>query len=78
MSTLQAVIAFAAETSGHDSDKTLFYIAGIACAVWAVIVSAIGIKRHENWPSSNGVATAIMGISAVLVVFAMATSILTS
>ena len=78
MSTLTALITFAAETSEHSSDKTAFYVAGGVLAVWAVIVSAIGIKRHADWPSNSGVASGIMGLSALLVVAVLATSILTS
>ena len=82
MSTLSALIAFAAETaehgSGHDSDKSAFYIAGAVLAVWAVLVSVVGIKKHgSDWPS-KAVATGIMGLTALLVVATAATSILTS
>ena len=69
-----AILVFAAEESSH----TAFYIAGGLLALWAVVVSFIGIRGHENWPSSEGAARGIMGISAVLVVAAMATAVLTS
>ena len=79
MSTLLALISFAAETAGEheEPDKTLFYIAGGALAAWAVILSAIGIKRHADWPASKGTARAIMALSAILVAFAMASAVIT-
>ncbi len=39
---------------GEETSKTPFYVAGIALAVFAVIVSAIGIRAHGHWPSSSG------------------------
>lgn len=73
---LQAIVTFAAEEAHHQS-HTAFYLAGGALALWAVIVSFIGIRRHENWPSSESAARGVMGISAVLVVLAMATAVIT-
>ena len=64
---------FAAETS-----HTLFYICGGGLALWAVLVSFVGMRGHEDWPSNDGAARGIMGISAVLVVLAMATAVITA
>jgi hypothetical protein len=77
---LHAFIVFAAEAAeeAEEHSHTAFYLAGGALALWAVFVSFIGIRRHENWPSSDGAARGIMGISAVLVVAAMATAVLTA
>jgi hypothetical protein len=69
---LHAFIIFAAEAAEEETSKTPFYIAGSLLAVWAVVVSAIGIARHADWPGSVGTSRAIMGISTVLVVLAMA------
>ena len=78
MSTLTALITFAAETAEHEeTSKTLFYVAGGILAVWAVLVSAVGIKRHADWPASDGVARGIMGFSALLVAFVLASAIIT-
>ena len=74
---LEATVLFAAEAAEHTS-HTPFYVAGGALALWAVIVSAIGIRGHERWPSSPAVATAIMAISAVLVVAACATAVISA
>jgi hypothetical protein len=66
----------AAET-GEETSKTPFYVAGIALTVFAVIVSAIGIRAHGHWPGSAGTARAVMGLCAVLVAATMATAVLT-
>jgi nitric oxide reductase large subunit len=77
---LHAFIVFAAETleETEEHSHTAFYVAGGVLALWAVLVSFVGIRGHENWPSSDGAARGIMGISAVLVVAAMATAVLTA
>ncbi len=74
---LHALLTFAAEEAGGTS-HTAFYIAGAAAAAWAVIVSLIGIRRNADWPSSDGAARGVMGISLVLVVAAMATAVITA
>ena len=68
----------AAETIKDEPSKTPFYIAGGLLAVWAVVLFAIGMRAHDDWPSSSGTQRGIMGISAVLVVAAMATAVATS
>jgi hypothetical protein len=73
---LHAIVTFAAAEA--ESSHTIFYVAGGILALWAVLVSFIGIRGHENWPSSDGAARGIMGISALLVVFAMATAVITA
>lgn len=75
---LHAFLTFAAETAGEEESPTLFYIFGGALALWAVIVSFVGIRRQENWPGSEGTARAIMGISSVLVVLAMASAVISA
>ncbi|MCW3010488.1 MAG: hypothetical protein JWO90_892 [Solirubrobacterales bacterium] len=71
--SVTALLVLAAEEA--ESSKTVFYIAGGALAIWAVIVSLIGLSRPE-FPRTEGVTRGVYGISAVLVVFAMASSIL--
>jgi hypothetical protein len=61
----------------EQKDHTAFYVAGGVLAGWAVLVSFIGIRGHERWPS-DGAATAIMAITAVLVVAACATAVVTA
>ena len=75
---LQALITFATEAAEHEeTSKTPFYVAGIALTVFAVIVSAIGIRAHGHWPGSPGTARAVMGVCAVLVAATMATAVIT-
>ena len=75
---LDALTLVLAATEGHGSSKTAFYIAGAVLAVFAVIVAVIGIKRIDSFPASKGQARGVIGLAALLVVAAMATSILTS
>jgi hypothetical protein len=67
------LITFAAE----EASKTPYYVAGLALAAFAVIISAIGISRHETFPSTRGAARAVMGLAVVLVVATMASAVLT-
>ena len=74
---LHALITFAAE-EGAEPSKTFFYVCGGALAVWAVVVSAIGIRAHDSFPGSESAARGVMTISVVLVVLAMASAVITS
>jgi hypothetical protein len=51
-----------------------FYIAGSVLAVWALIVSALGVMR-EDFPSSSGATRLVGAISVLLVVAAIGTAI---
>ena len=62
---------------GEETSKTPFYVAGIVLTVFAVVVSAIGIRAHGHWPSSPGTARAVMGLGALLVAATMATAVIT-
>jgi hypothetical protein len=70
---LAAWITFAAE----EGSKTPYYVAGGALAAFAVIVSLIGISRHETFPGSKGAARVVMGLALVLVIATMASAVLT-
>jgi hypothetical protein len=75
---LHALLVLAAETAEHaEPSKVPFFIAGGALALWAVVLSAIGI-RSQSFPGGDARARGVMTISAVLVVAAMATSIITA
>jgi hypothetical protein len=67
-----------AEAEAEESSKAAFYICGSLLAVFAVIVSAIGIRSHETFPPSSGGKVAVIGIAALLVAATMATAIITS
>jgi hypothetical protein len=71
---MHAFLVAAAE-AGEESSQTLFYVAGGLLAIWAVALGAYGLSRPD-FPA-EGAARGIMGISAVLVVAAIATSIVT-
>ncbi len=51
-----------------------FYIAGSVLAVWALIVSALGVMR-EDFPSSPGATRLVGANSELLVVAAIGTAI---
>jgi hypothetical protein len=78
VSTLHSFIVLAAEAAEHETSKTLYYVLGGLAAVYAVVVSAIGIKRHETWPATEGAKRAVMAISTLVVVGAMASAIITA
>jgi hypothetical protein len=75
---LAGLIAFAASEEVEESSKTLFYICGGLLAVWAVVVSAIGIRGHETFPPSRGAARGVMAISVVLILAAMGSAVITA
>jgi hypothetical protein len=74
---LQALITIA-QAEAEESSKTAFYIAGIVLAVFAVVISAIGIRSHETFPPTRAASRAVIGLAAILVAATMAAAILTS
>jgi plastocyanin len=69
---LQLAPVLAAEKS-----KVPFYIAGGALVVWALFISmAIGMRR-DKFPANDGQQRAVMGISAVFVLAALVTAVVT-
>jgi hypothetical protein len=75
---LATLIAFAATEEGHESSKTAFYICGGLLAVWALVVSAIGIRAHDSFPPSQAAARGVMAISVLLIAAAMASAVITA
>jgi hypothetical protein len=69
-----AVLLAAAEA---EPSKTPFYIAGAVLVVFALCVSAVGV-RSETFPPSRGARTGVMALAAILVAAAMVTAVLTS
>ena len=61
-----------------EKSKTAFYIAGGALAIWAVVISVGFGLRRPDFPHNLGGERVIIGISAVLVVAAMSTAVLTA
>lgn len=75
MSTLQAFITLAAETAEKEESETLFYIVGGLAALYAVIISVIGITQHD-FPRTQGAARAVFALSTLVVLAVMASTVL--
>ena len=67
----------AAEAEHEESSKLLFYVCGGLLAIFAVVISAIGISRHDSFPPTKGAARAVMGLGALLVLLTMASAVIT-
>ena len=72
---LHALLVLAAEEA--QPSKTIYYVAGVALAVWAVVLSFVGL-RMADFPRGAGTARGVMALSAVLAVAAMATAVITA
>jgi hypothetical membrane protein len=70
-------VLLAAETITKHS-KTSFEILAALLVVSAVGLAAIGIRRHETFPASDGVQRAVIGYFVVLVAAVMATAVITA
>ncbi len=57
--------------------KTAFYVAGAVLAIWAVAVSVVGITRPD-FPGNRLGTRAVIAVSAVLVLAAASTAVLTA
>ncbi len=60
-----------------ESSKAAFYIAGSVLAGFAVLLSVFGMAKPD-FPSSDGAARATIGVTAVLVIVAMAMVLVTA
>jgi len=74
---MTALWILAAEAAKEESSHTAFYMAGGALAVWALVVSALGITQHDfpNGPSGR---VAVITLSVILVVAATSTAVITA
>jgi len=54
-----------------------FHVLGGLLAVWALLVSFLGITR-ENWPTSKGTERAVIFISVALFICAVGSAVLTA
>jgi hypothetical protein len=70
---LAVLIAAAEETS-----KTPFYILAALLVVSALGLAAIGIRRHETFPASDGAQRATIAYFVVLVAATMVSAVLTA
>ena len=74
---VHALLVLAAEAGGHEeTSKAAFYVAGSVLAVFAVLVSAVGI-RQTNFAESESTARGVMALCALLVVAVAATAVIT-
>jgi hypothetical protein len=71
-----AAVILAAEEEAEPS-KTAFYIAGGLLAVWAVVLTGIGMSQ-ASFPATTGAKRGVMAISSVLVAAAIATAVITA
>jgi hypothetical protein len=74
---LHALVLVLAQAEEAEPSKTIYYIAGGALALWAVVVSFLGLRSAE-FPKTGGAARGVMALSAVLAVAAMATAVITA
>ena len=72
---VHALLVMAAEEA--EPSKTAFYLCGGALAAWAVVLGFIGL-RSPDFPGNERTSRSVMAISAVLVVAAMASAVITA
>jgi hypothetical protein len=73
---LATVLTFAA-TEGHETSKTAFYVLGLVAAAWAIVLFAIGM-RSPSFPGSAAAMRGVIAVSVLVVIAAMASSVLTA
>jgi hypothetical protein len=74
---LATLLIFAQETAEHETSKTPFYVLGLLAAAWAIVLFAIGM-RSPTFPGSAGAQRAVIAVSVVVTVAAMASSVFTA
>jgi hypothetical protein len=72
---VHALLVLAAEEA--ETSKTAFYLCGGLLAAWAVVLGFVGL-RSPDFPGSGAAARGIMALTAVLMVAAMATAVITA
>jgi hypothetical protein len=70
-------LVLAAEEGVEESSKTAFYIFGGVLAVWAVVLSGIGMSS-ASFPATVGAKRGVIGLTFVLMAAAMATAVITA
>jgi hypothetical protein len=70
-------IALAAEAAEEEGSHTAFYVAGAVLAGWALVVSALGITR-PGFPGSKAGRVGVIALTALLVLGATSTAIITA
>jgi hypothetical protein len=71
------LVYVATEAAEEETSKTAFYVLGGVAAVWAIVLFAVGM-RSATFPASPGAQRGVIAISAVVVIAAMASAVLTA
>lgn len=74
---LASLLPLAAEIAEEEEDLTLFYVLGGLAAVWAIALFLVGM-RSPGFPGSPGAQRAVMAVSVLVVVGAMASAVITA
>ena len=74
---LGTLLIFAQEGAEHETSKTAFYVLGLLAAAWAIALFAIGM-RSPTFPGSQAAQRGVIAVSVVIVIAAMASSVLTA
>lgn len=72
-----SLVYVATEAAEEESSKTAFYVLGGLAAVWAIVLFAVGM-RSPSFPGSPAAQRGVIVVSVLLVVGAMASSVLTA
>ena len=77
---MHALIALvlAAEAGGEEeTSKTAFYLFGGVLAVWAVVLSGIGMSS-ATFPATTAAKRGVIALTALFMLAAMATAVITA
>jgi hypothetical protein len=72
---VHVLLVIAAEKVEHS--KTAFYVCGALFAAWAVVLGLVGLRSPE-FPGGATGQRAVMGVSGILMLGAMATAVITA
>lgn len=76
MHALTALV-LAAEAGGHEKSKTAFYVLGGLLTLWAIVLAGIGMSS-ATFPATVGAKRGVIGLTALLMLGAMVTSVTTA
>jgi len=74
---MHALLTLATTEGAEETSKTLFYVLGSALAVFAVLLSGLGMSKPD-FPGTDGAGRATIGVTVVLVVAAMVAVLVTA
>lgn len=61
-----------------EPSKAPFYICAGILVAYALVLSGVGAARHETFPPTRGLATALVGVCVLLVAGTMFTAVITA